>query len=124
MTEKDPEKKNNSITRFFSRLSQSINRLFQRRKSLISRFSAWQDVPLEISEEVNRYLEMRHVVEDEIKQVIFHAETTGDKLYQPDANRYLGKLRLGKATFYTDYSCGEEKFIVNLAYAHRSEIVG
>ena len=121
MTVKDTKK--NPVAQFFGRLSQFVKKLFQRRKSLISRSAAWPDVPLDISNEVNTYLEMRHVVEDEIKQVIFYAETTGDKLYQPDGNRYLGKLRLGKATFYADYSYGEEKFIVNLAYAHRSEIV-
>jgi hypothetical protein len=122
MTDKETNKRSsNLVFRVFDIFQKIVGRLFGPKNKLIG--TSWRHVKLEISPEVNRYLEMRHVLEDEIKQVIFHAETTGDKLYQPDANRYLGKLRIGKATFYADYSYGEKALIVNLAYAHRSEIV-
>jgi hypothetical protein len=122
MTDKQTNKNDsNLVYRLFGIFRNIAGRLFGRKNKLIG--TTWRHVKLEISPEVNRYLEMRHVLEDEIKQVIFHAETTGDKLYQPDANRYLGKLRIGKATFYADYSYGEKTLIINLAYAHRSEIV-
>ena len=104
-----------------SRLAARVLRLVQ---SLIKPGMSWADVKLEISAEVNRYLEMRHVQADEVKQVIFHAETTGEKLYQPGTKRFLGKLKIGRATFYADYSPGEASFTLNSAYAHRSEIIG
>jgi hypothetical protein len=85
---------------------------------------SWEEIKLEISPHVKRHLEMRHISEDEVKQVIHHAETSGEKLYQPDSGRYLGKLKIGKATFYVEYSPGEGNFIVETAYAHKSEIVG
>jgi glutamate synthase (NADPH) small chain len=97
-------------------------KLFKKEKSPIQDCATWQDVPLYISEEANKVIEMRHVLIDEIKQVIFHAETTGEKLYQPDGSRYLGKLRIGKATFYVEYAYGKGNFIVNTVYYHRSEI--
>jgi hypothetical protein len=123
MTEKEI-KKQNSPPRFnlLSTVKNFFRRLSKPAKKLVGQ--SWQEIQLEISPEVNKYLEMRHVLEDEVKQVIFHAETTGEKLYQPEANRYLGKLKIGKATFYAEYSCGEEKFIVRYGYAHRSEIAG
>jgi hypothetical protein len=69
-------------------------------------------------------LEERHILEDEIKQVIFHAETEGDKLYLPETNLYLSKLKIGNATFYAKYSAVEETYHVHSAYAHKSEILG
>ena len=84
----------------------------------------WQDIKVVISPEVNRYLEMRHVSEDEVKQVIYHAETTKEKIFQPDSGKFLAKLRIGKATFYVEYYQGTDSFTVQSAYAHKSEIVG
>ncbi len=124
MADKEIKKKSNPISKFTARVLQLIQKLFQRQKSLIRPGSSWQDVNLDINTEVKKYLEMRHVQEDEIKQVIYNGETTGEKLYQPKANKYLAKLKIGRATFYVDYSLGEDKFIIKSAYAHRSEITG
>jgi hypothetical protein len=110
----------NPLPSFFS----FFKKLFKLEKSPIQDCAAWQDVPLEITEEVNKVIEMRHVLADEIKQVIFHAETTGEKLYQAGGNRYLGKLRIGKATFYAEYAYGKGNFSVKSVYYHRSEIAG
>ena len=70
------------------------------------------------------WVEMRHILEDEVKQVIHHAETAGEKLYQYDSDKYLAKLRIGKATFYVEYSTVAGSFIVESAYVHKSDIVG
>jgi hypothetical protein len=83
MTEKEIKKSNNSVPGLVKQFTRFFSKIFHFQKSLIPRASSWQDVKLDISPEVNRYLEMRHVQEDELKQVIFHAETTGEKLYQP-----------------------------------------
>ena len=82
----------------------------------------WEEIKLELSGEVKQLLEDRHIVEDEIKQVISNAESVGEKLYLPDENRYLAKLRIGEATFYVEYAIGEDRYVVNSAYAHKAEI--
>ena len=84
----------------------------------------WQDVKLQVSGEVKQRMEERHILEDEIKQVIHHAETEGDKLYLPNGNSYLAKLRIGKATFYVEYSIEQGSYIVRSAYAHKAEMKG
>jgi len=84
----------------------------------------WEEIKLQVSDEIKQRLEDRHILEDEVKQVIHHAETGGEKLYEPNANRYLAKLRIGEATFYVEYSIDEEDYIVRSAYAHKSEIAG
>jgi hypothetical protein len=124
MADKETKKNSASLPGFVKRFAAFCTGLFRGPKTLIQLCPSWQDVQLDITPEVNTYLEMRHVLEDEIKQVIFYAETSGDKLYQPDSKRFLGKLKIGKVTFYADYTYGTEKFIVNLAYTHRSQIAG
>jgi len=82
---------------------------------------------IEISSEVKGLMEARGVREEDISAVVEHAETTGEKLYQPDANRYLAKLRIGEgeegATFYAEYSLEDGKCIVQTAYMHMSDFV-
>lgn len=84
----------------------------------------WGEIKLQVNDEVSKRLEERHILEDEVKQVIHHAETEGEKLYEPDANKYLAHLRIGNATFYVEYSVEPGNYIVRSAYAHKSEIVG
>lgn len=85
---------------------------------------SWQEVKLKLTDEVKQRLVDRHVSEDELKQVIHHAEETGDKAFQPDANRYLAKLQIGSATFYADYSIENGTYLVRSTYAHKAELKG
>lgn len=75
------------------------------------------------SEEVAALLEERGIHDEEIKRVIYNAETTGDKLYQQEGDRFLARLRILEATFYVEYSVSGGNYIVHSAYAHRSEMV-
>jgi glutamate synthase (NADPH/NADH) small chain len=85
---------------------------------------SYNEIKLHISDDIKKLLEERHILEDEIKQVIDYAETESDKLYQPDGDVYLAKLRIGNATFYVKYSVEEESYLVQSAYAHKSEMLG
>lgn len=84
----------------------------------------WEEIKLQVSNEAKQLLEERHILEDEVKQVIHHAETEGDKLYLPDENRYLAKLRIGKASFYVEYSVEQGSYIIRSAYAYKAEMKG
>lgn len=112
----------NPILRFINHLVRSIQGLFQSKKKSIG--ASWQNIKLEISPKIKHYLEMRHVSEDEAKQVIYQAETTKEKIFQPSSERFLAKLRIGKATFYVEYHQGTDSFVIDSAYAHKSEIIG
>jgi hypothetical protein len=85
---------------------------------------SYNEIKLQISDEIKNLMEERHILEDEIKQVIHYAETEGDKLFQPETNTFLAKLRIGNATFYTKYSVDGESYLVQSAYAHKSELLG
>jgi hypothetical protein len=123
MIDKEIQKRNpNLIVKLVNKLARTLKKLPQTKKEMVG--APWQDIKLEISPSIKRYLEMRHVSEDEARQVIHQAETTKEKLHQPDSDRYLAKLRIGKATFYVEYHQGAGGFIIDSAYAHKSEILG
>jgi len=83
---------------------------------------SWEEIKLQVGDEVKKRLEERHISEDEVRQVIDFAETKGEKLYQPEANRHLAKSRLGEVTIYVEYSTDEKGYIIHTAYSHRSKV--
>jgi hypothetical protein len=85
---------------------------------------SWEEIKLQVGDEVKKLLEERHISEEEAKQVIDFAETGGEKLYQPEANRYLAKKRLKEVVIYVEYSTDEKGYIIHTAYSHRSKIGG
>jgi hypothetical protein len=83
----------------------------------------YETIKLQKSEEVSEILESRHILDDEIKMVIHNAESKGEKLYQPETERFLAKLKIADVTFYVEYSlAGEKTYIVHTAYSHRAEL--
>lgn len=83
---------------------------------------SWEEIKLQVGDEVKKLLKERHISEEEVKKVIDFAETKGEKLYQQEANRYLAKNRLGEVTIYVEYSTDENGYIVHTAYSHRSKV--
>lgn len=75
------------------------------------------------SEVVASLMEQRHILDDDVKQVIANAEATGEKLYQTEGNHFLAKKTLENATFYVEYSITDDSYEVHTAYAHRSKLV-
>ena len=83
-----------------------------------------QAMKLEISAEIQSYMEVRHILEDDLKRVIDHAEKTGEKLYQPDSSIFLSKLRVKEVYFYAEYSPSAGGYKIYGAYSHRFLIEG
>ena len=82
-----------------------------------------EKISLNKSQEVAQLLEERGIHDDEVKRVIYNAETTGDKLYQQEGDRFLARLGILEATFYVEYSISGENYTVHTAYAHKAEVV-
>jgi len=81
-------------------------------------------IRIEIPKEAKQIMDSRHIMRREVRQVISYAEKTGQKLYQPGQSRYLAKKKIGKATFYVEYSAtAESQYVVHTAYFHKAEIV-
>jgi hypothetical protein len=79
---------------------------------------------LEISDTIRSYMEVRHILDDDVKRVIDHAEKTGEKLYQPDSSVCLSKLRVKEVYFYVEYAPCDAGYRIYTAYSHRFLIEG
>jgi glutamate synthase (NADPH/NADH) small chain len=81
----------------------------------------YENIKLQKDDKVRETLQSRHILDEEIKMVISNAETTGEKLYQPDTGKFLAKLKIGDVTFYVEYSAFEENtYVIHTAYSHRA----
>lgn len=76
-----------------------------------------------ISSEVRAVLEQRLILDDDIRQVISHAEKTGRRLRHSETGRFLACRKLGSVTYWVEYSPESGGYAVFTAYSHRMEIV-
>jgi glutamate synthase (NADPH) small chain len=87
-----------------------------------------QDAPspikLEKSNVVEKLLEERHILDEDLIQVIQHAEKTGEKLYQPEMDGFLSKLRIKNVYFYVEYAVISGGYRIYTAYSHRFAVEG
>ena len=74
---------------------------------------------LDIPDDVKSLMDDRHVLEEDVRRIIEHAEKTGLKLYQPGTDRFLSKLRIYQAMFYVEYSPVKDAYRIHTAYTHR-----
>jgi hypothetical protein len=82
---------------------------------------AWK---LEKTGDVGDLMEARHILDDDVRRVIHHAEKTGEKLYEQETNRLLSKLRVREAYFYVEYSPISGGYKIHAAYTHRFLLEG
>jgi hypothetical protein len=83
---------------------------------------AYEEIRLLISEETVRLMESRAIQRDELQKVIFHAETTGEKFFNPSTGHSLAFLKLGRVTYWVRYSQVGEGYRIHSAYSHRMEM--
>ena len=84
--------------------------------------AAAKALKIEMADDVKSLLEDRHILEEDIRRVIEHAENTGLKLYQPGTDRFLSKLRIYEAMFYVEYSSDNGAYRIHTAYSHRFKL--
>jgi len=81
-----------------------------------------QQIRLHIPEEVERLIEDRHILREDLQKTIHHAETTGEKFINPSTGRSLASLRPDRVTYWVEYSRVGEGYQVHSAYSHRMEM--
>jgi hypothetical protein len=83
---------------------------------------AHEQIELLISEEVERLIEDRHILSEDLQKTIHHAETTGEKFINPSTCRSLASFRPGRVTFWVEYTKSDEAYQIHTAYSHRMEM--
>jgi len=77
---------------------------------------------LELSEAVHADIELKLILEDDIRQVIQHAQTTGAKLINPATGHFIASFRPSTITYWVEYTQDGSRYLVHRSYCHRMEV--
>jgi hypothetical protein len=84
--------------------------------------SAYEHIRLHIPEEVERLMESRLILKENMQQTIDHAEATGEKFINPSTGRSLASFRPGRVTYWVEYTRVGDDYQVHATYSHRMEM--
>ncbi len=79
---------------------------------------------LTLSPEVRKRIDERRILEEDIRKVIYQAESSGKRLRSKENGNYLAYLQPANVTFWVEYVPDGDGFSVLNAYCHRMKIVG
>lgn len=79
-------------------------------------------VKLVISDEVSALMEDSLILVSDLQQVIEYAERTGHKMQNRTNGHFIAYHKPAYVTYWTEYSAGENGFVIHDAYSHRMEI--
>jgi NADPH-dependent glutamate synthase beta subunit-like oxidoreductase len=80
------------------------------------------DIELIIEPEVHADIERKLILEDDLRRVIRHAESTGEKLLDPASGHFVACHRPVRITYWVEYTVKEGRYVIQRAYSHRMEV--
>lgn len=83
--------------------------------------NVYEQIGLNIPDEVERLMEDRGILRENVQETIHHAETTGEKFINPSTGRSLAFVRPDRVTYWVEYSQIGEGYQVHSTYSHRME---
>ncbi|NTW43385.1 MAG: NAD(P)-binding protein [Anaerolineaceae bacterium] len=83
----------------------------------------FEKIRLNLTETVKSQIEDRLILVEDIQKVIAFAEQSGNRMFNPDKNRYLAYFKPASVTYWVEYSpLDNGSFEIHKAYSHRMEI--
>ncbi len=83
---------------------------------------SYASIHLTFSDEVERQLEDRLILVEDIQQVIEYAEKSGKRFKQPQSGHLLAHFKPTRVTYWVEYLPKGEGYEVFKAYSHRMEL--
>ncbi|WP_026393877.1 pyridine nucleotide-disulfide oxidoreductase/dicluster-binding protein [Acetobacterium malicum] len=93
----------------------------------------WREEPMEIvlednftliiPEDVQRKIEDRYILIEDIQAVLKNAEENNERFCNPETEEYLARLRRDNVTFWVKYEKEAGSFLIKSVYSHRMEIL-
>ena len=80
-------------------------------------------VKLILGDDVEKKMDDRYILVDEIKQVVFHAQRSGASFIDKETGHHLASLRIGLVTYWVEYEPRGDTCLVHKAYSHRIQIL-
>jgi hypothetical protein len=84
--------------------------------------NGYEEVPLDIPENVERLMDERRILREDVQKTIHHAETTGEKFIDPSCGRSLASFRPDRVIYWVEYSRVDTGYRIHTAYSHRMEM--
>jgi hypothetical protein len=84
----------------------------------------YDGLKLTIDPEAMKKIDSRRILEEDIRKVIFHAESTGKRMQSRESGNFLAYLQPANVTFWVEYLPEGDGFRVVNAYCHRMKIAG
>lgn len=81
-------------------------------------------IKLALSAEIEKLMEERLVLEEDIQRVIEHAERTGSKILNRQNGHILAFHKPVNVTYWVEYSRQEDLYVVHNVYSHRMDVEG
>lgn len=85
---------------------------------------SYESIRLVIAPQVQKLLDARLILIEDIQQVIEYAERTGKKLRNKPSGHFLAHYKPTAVTYWVEYLPHGDAFEVYNAYSHRMEIEG
>ena len=78
---------------------------------------------LVIPQEIRKSMEERHILIEDIEEVIVHSGISGDRFFNSADSSYLANLRIKNVTYWVRYTEKEDGIHIISVYSHRMEVV-
>ncbi|MBI5296846.1 MAG: NAD(P)-binding protein [Chloroflexi bacterium] len=85
--------------------------------------AAFESIRLTLPDDVQKQVEDRLILVEDMQKVIEHAERTGKRMFNKSTQHYLAYFKPASVTYWVEYtSQADGSFLVHKAYSHRMEI--
>ena len=84
---------------------------------------SFEAIRLVLPEEIQKQVEERLILVEDMQKVIEYAERTGKRMFNNSSKHYLAYFKPTSVTYWVEYTPqGDGAFLVHKAYSHRMEI--
>jgi Fe-S oxidoreductase len=80
------------------------------------------DYKLIIPEEIQKQMEDRMILDEDIYGVIESARENGEIIFEKSSGLYVARNRIGNATFWAKYALVNNDYVIKSAYSHRMTV--
>jgi len=98
-----------------------LAKVFGEEGKLVEQF---EQILLSISSEVRERMEERRILVEDVQRVIYHAERTGERIYNKKTGHWVASFRPRTVTFWVEYTGTPQAYTLYNSYCHRMEIMG
>ena len=85
--------------------------------------AAFESIRLALPDDVQKQVEDRLILVEDMQKVIEYAERTGKRMFNNSTKHYLAYFKPTSVTYWVEYTPqADGSFLIHKAYSHRMEI--